>query len=161
MESGTDGKQPWVTACQDNSQQGKSKWAQLIRKGAEMHYTMWHNHRRERSSAGGTKAEPSNALTGSTTAGERRETPPSSSASSGITDLIGTHLSAISSAPPAPTQVTSQHPFSHQRLSEKKRKIQTPPPDSENRNARKKKRHQEEYGTSRIAQGIQVRIKVG
>jgi len=124
MEGETDGDQPWVTACKDSSQQGKFKWAQLIRKGAEVHYTMWYNHRRDRSSAGGTRAEPANALAGSTTAGRTRESFSSSPASSGITDvLLGTHLSAIFPAPPTTTQVASQNPIGHQRLSEYKRKV--------------------------------------
>jgi len=152
MEGETDEDQPWVTACRDNSQQGKSTWAQIIKKGAEIHYTMWYNHRRVMSSAGGTRTEPVNARAGSTNAGERRETLSSSSASPGITDLIGTHLIAISSAPPTPLQIASRHPINHQRLSENKRKRQTPPPDSESRNARKKKRQQERNGASRIDQ---------
>jgi len=57
-----EGDQSWVTACRDNSQQGKAKWAQLIRKGAEKHYTIWYNHRRDRTSAGITRSEPTTTL---------------------------------------------------------------------------------------------------
>ena len=38
--------QSWVQACGDTSKEGKSKWAYLIRKGAETHDNIWRAHRR-------------------------------------------------------------------------------------------------------------------
>jgi len=138
----TDIDQPWITACRDNSPEGKTKWAQLIRNGAETHDALWRRQRHDRTAAHTIATEATGTVPSPT---DPEPLPTNSEGPLAVPSSPTSERGGVPSVPgPSARNTMASPPAQCRRSSDGKRKRTQPPlPRTHKRNQVQKRRHQE------------------